>query len=581
MEGEAIITTSRAVSIPDQLQNFPTFIRTTMRDWKVHGLAVAVIKDGEIIFSQGFGLRDAAQGLEMTSRTLCPIASVTKAFTTMSVALVADDGLLDWDTPVRSYLPSFKLWDPFATERMTPRDMVTHRSGLPRHDSMWYGSTLSRQELFDRLQYLQPTSDLRSIWQYQNLMYMTAGYMTGEVAGTTWEDLVQRRIFDPLGMVNSGFSVHTMQQAPDFSRGYRKNKTKTVTMPYYEQNEALGPAGAIISNVEDLSRWLLLHLNGGRQAGTQLVSQGQIAQMHAPQMVVAGESKYPELQQGGYGLGWFTHIYRAHRIVHHGGNIDGFSTIASFMPDENLGIAVLVNMDGSPIRDILPFYVYDRFLGGDEVPWNARAIADQKELDAADKRGAQKTRMNRVQRTRPSHALPAYAGTYVHPAYGEFRVDYKDARLSVQYKRMDMHLKHYHYDTFEARFDDLDFHVLVSFTTNMRGTVDQVSVPLEPTVKNIAFDRAPDSSTRERAFLEPFTGTYDLVGNPLVVSFKGDVLQIQAPCMPAYELEPLQGTEFAFKGLSRYTIEFAQDRENRTNEAVVNLSESVFLVKRR
>src|SRR5579884_3599427 len=190
-----------------RLQGFEEFVGTIMQDWKVPGLAISIIKDGEIIFSNGFGKRDVDGGLEVTPQTLFPIASCSKAFTTTAMAMLADEGKLDWDTPVKHYLPTFKLYDSFVSEHMTPRDLVTHRSGLPRHDLMWYHSTRSRQELFDRLQYLEPSKDFRSLWQYQNLMYMTAGYLAGEVAGQSWEDLVQKRLFDPLGMTSSNFSV--------------------------------------------------------------------------------------------------------------------------------------------------------------------------------------------------------------------------------------------------------------------------------------------------------------------------------------------------------------------------------------
>ena len=179
----------------NQLQGFEDFVRTIIEYWKVPGVAVAIIKDGEIVHSQGYGLRNVAEGLQVTPETLFPIASCTKAFTSTSMALLADEGKLDWDTPVKEYIPSFKLYDSFATERLTPRDLVTHRSGLPRHDLMWYHSTYTRKELFDRLQYLEPSKDLRTLWQYQNLMYMAAGYLVGELSGQSWEEFAQKRIF--------------------------------------------------------------------------------------------------------------------------------------------------------------------------------------------------------------------------------------------------------------------------------------------------------------------------------------------------------------------------------------------------
>jgi CubicO group peptidase (beta-lactamase class C family) len=201
-----------------RLENFGDFVNKILQEWKVQGCAVAIIQDGELLLSQGFGLRNAAEGLEVTPETLFPIASCTKAFTATSMAMLADEGKLDWDTPVRTYLPSFRMFDSFATERMTPRDLVTHRSGLPRHDLMWYNSSRTRKELFERLQYLEPYKDLRTVWQYQNLMYMVAGYLVGELSGMSWEAFVQQRIFQPLGMTNSLFDIDQAKELPNCSR---------------------------------------------------------------------------------------------------------------------------------------------------------------------------------------------------------------------------------------------------------------------------------------------------------------------------------------------------------------------------
>ena len=176
---------------PEELRDFPDFVARVMDDWQVPGAAVAIAKDGRILLAEGFGLRDRDAGLPVTPRTLFAIGSSTKAFTTTSLALLADDGALDWDAPVKSYLPDFALRDPVASERISTRDLVTHRSGLPRHDLVWYGSPASRAELVARLRHLEPTQDFRATWQYQNLMYLTAGYLAGRIAGQDWEELVR------------------------------------------------------------------------------------------------------------------------------------------------------------------------------------------------------------------------------------------------------------------------------------------------------------------------------------------------------------------------------------------------------
>src|SRR5260370_29996546 len=296
--------TQEAPEAMPQLQGFGEFVRGIMQDWKIPGLAISVVKDGEVIFFQGFGKRDVDGGLEVTPQTLFPIASCTKAFTTMCLAILADEGKLDWDTPVKHYLPAFKLYDLFASEHMTPRDLVTHRSGLPRHDLIWYNSSSTRQELFDRLQYLEPNKDFRAVLQYQNLMYMAAGYLVGQIAGQSWEDFVQQRIFDRLGMSSSLFSTSAAQETTDFSFPYKEEKDEVKKIPFYEGQWSVAPAGAIVSNIADMTEWVLLHLNKGKHKGTQMVSENQVSQMHAPQMVAPVTFPFAEIPIASYGLGW-------------------------------------------------------------------------------------------------------------------------------------------------------------------------------------------------------------------------------------------------------------------------------------
>src|SRR5580658_8495174 len=221
-----------AIAAAQKLDGFDAFANKELRDWKCDGFAIAIVQDGKVILSKGYGLRDVKKNLPVTDKTLFAIGSATKSFTVTSLGVLVDQGKLDWDKPVRDYLPDFRLWDQFATERMTPRDLVTHRSGLPRHDLMWYNSPFTRQELFDRLRYLEPNKDFRTTFQYQNLMFMTAGYLAGHVAGTTWQQLVRKSIFEPLGMSGSNFSVNDMQKSADFSLPYTVVNDTVVDMPF-------------------------------------------------------------------------------------------------------------------------------------------------------------------------------------------------------------------------------------------------------------------------------------------------------------------------------------------------------------
>ncbi len=583
---------TETVTAPRELQGLDEFVQTLMEDWKVPGLALAIAKDGEIVHSKGYGMRDMEEGKPVTPDTLFPIASATKAFTTMSLAVLADDGKLDWDTPVREYLPSFRLYDQFASERMTPRDLVTHRSGLPRHDLMWYRTDATRKAIFDRLRYLEPNTDFRTFAQYQNLMYMTAGYLAGELSGRSWEDLVQERIFLPLGMDTSLFSYRQMRQTTDHALPYKKDKEQdaTVRIPYYQMSDdadadddPIGPAGSIKSSLADMSRWLLLHLNGGKHGDVQVVSEGQLKQMHAPQMVFPQfGSKHPETPHVSYGMGWFVEPYRGYNNIHHGGNIDGFTTLATFMPEKGLGAVILMNMNGSPVREILAHNIFDRLLGLDQVDWNARAHEDQDELEAAEERGKAKTEERRVPDTHPSHELDAYTGEFENPGYGRLRLERDGEALKGYYNTLTFDVTHYHYDIFEFYYEPFEVKLKGTFGSNVKGDIEALSIPLEPSVKDIVFTRVPSSEMMEPAFLERFVGEYDLMGRSLAVALKGDgSLLVSIPGQPDLEFEPYKGTEFVAKNLSELSIEFVVDEAGKVTEATIITMGGVFTAKRK
>src|ERR1022692_1349670 len=276
------------------LDGLDEFITQTMKDWKVPGLALAVIQGDKVTLIKGYGYRDMEKQLPVTPNTLFAIGSITKSFTVSTLGMEMDEGKVDWDKPVRDYLPAFKMYDPVLTEQMMIRDLITHRSGLPRHDMVWYSSDFSREDIVRRLQYLEPNKPLRSTFQYNNLMFLTAGYIAGLLNGKSWEDTIRERILTPLGMNGTNFSLKDTQSSPDFALPYRKGndvKAEVKRMPFDEQCPdrcAIGPAGEINSSVADMSRYVLFHLNKGNVEGKALLSENNSIQMQTPQMVIPG-----------------------------------------------------------------------------------------------------------------------------------------------------------------------------------------------------------------------------------------------------------------------------------------------------
>jgi CubicO group peptidase (beta-lactamase class C family) len=578
-----------AATKPDpkaQLKGFPEFVNKTMAEWKVPGMAIAIVKDGKVILSEGFGYKDVKNKLKVTPQTLFAIGSSSKAFTATAIGILMDQGKLDWDKPVREYLPTFKLWDNFATERMTPKDLITHRSGLPRHDLMWYGSSFSRKELFDRLQYLEPNKDFRATFQYQNLMFMTAGYLVGELSGTTWEDFVKKHIFDPLGMKNSNFSVEDSEKSSDFALPYLEKDDKVNEIPF-RNIDAIGPAGSINSNVIDMANWVLLNLNKGKFGDKQVISEANLSQLHTPQMIILEgpfrlTEKYDEMFFSSYGMGWIITSYRGHTWIHHGGNIDGFSAFVTFMPRDNMGMVILTNMNGSMLPEIVALNVYDRLLGLNQVPWSVRFKEIIDKMKAEAEKAKKEADKDRKLNTKLSHPLDEYAGDYSHPAYGVFSIQKDGENLKGSYNSLSFVLNHYHYDVFDAKSDLSDTPMKVAFGTDLKGNIASLAIQLEQAVKEIVFTRMPEKKMSERSFLEKFLGQYEFQGTVLTVQFKGEnTLVITAPGQPEMELVPYKGTEFNLKNVPGASIEFILDPSGVVQEAKIKQGGATFTAKKK
>ena len=568
---------------PVNLKGFSEFAAKTMAEWKVPGMAVAIVKDGKVIFAEGFGFRDVEQGLKVTPHTLFPIGSCSKAFTAADVGILVDEGKVGWDEPVRTYLPDFKLQDEYASEHATPRDLLSHRTGLPRHDLMWIGGQFDRRELYDRIRYLEMNKEFRSTWQYQNLMFMTAGYLVGKVDGSSWEDFTQKRILDPLGMKETNFSVALTQKAADFSRPYMEINDKIEQVPYRDIT-AVGPAGSINSNVLDMAQWVLMNLNKGKFGDKQVVSEASMAQIHSPQMLIPVPIRHNEVLYASYGMGWVVEPYRGHLLVWHNGGIDGFISQVAFLPRENAGLVILSNLNENSVPPIVSYNIIDRVLGLDQVDWNKRTRDDIAKGKAEDEKAKKEEDKDRKLNTQPSHPLADYAGDYENPAYGTFSVVKDGDSLKLKTPLLEAPLSHYHYDVFElkAMLLGTELKSKVAFATDLKGNIASLSVQLEPSVKDIVFARAADKGMTEKGFLEKFVGTYILSGAEIKIALQeGKGLVLTVPGQPEYELLPYRGTEFNLKGVQGYSAEFKQDAAGAVTELVFHQPNGTFTAKKK
>ncbi len=569
------------------LADFDAYVQRVMQDWKVPGAAIAIVKDGKVILSKGYGFRDVKNNLPVTEQTLFPIASITKSFTVATLATLSTEGKMDWDKPVREYLPDFRLYDEVLTAHVTVRDLVAHRTGLPRHDSTWYRSDLSREDLYSRLRYLEPNRDLRQEFQYNNLMFMTAGYLAGKLAGGTWEEAVQKRIFNPLGMRSSNFDLGaSLQSSKDVARAYRKDDSEAVhEVPAYTGDKALGPAGAIVSNLSDMTQYLLMYLNQGKHGEQQIISPSDVHAMTSPQMIIPSAEVDPELGYLHYGMGLFVLTYRGHKFVEHGGNLDGFSLLLSFLPDDHLGSVILLNMEASSLREVLAYSINDRLLGLSATDWNKRKLDRYLAFKDADKQARDKNYVPRRENTNFSHPLDEYVGEYSHPAYGTVLIERaaNDRDLKITYHTMKSTAQHWHYDVWRVPHDPLDLlqETEIMFNTDWNGNIASLSCAMEPAVKDIVFVRQPDRRMRERSFLEPLTGTYQIADFKVVVTLRPDnTLTATMPDQKVYELQPVRGNMFAAKGENGFAFDFKRDPAGKVTEFSLNQAGSSTVFKK-
>jgi len=549
------------------LKGFSEWVKKLMAEEKVPGMAVGIVKDGKVIFAEGFGVRGIKEKKPVTPNTLFAIGSTSKAFTAATAGILVDQGKLDWDTPVREYLPSFKLKDPFASEGMTPRDLMCHRSGLPRHDFAWINSSWPREKLFHAMRHLKPSQPFRTVWQYQNFMFMTAGYLVGQVAGTTWEKFTQKHIFDPLGMTHSNFSVEDSKKSPDFALPHGEKDDQVEEIPF-RNIDAIGPAGSINSCINDMTKWIILNLSKGKYGEKQIISEASLKEIHSPQMIVSKSIREKELFYGLYGMGWGITAYRGNLYISHGGGIDGFITQVALLPNENAGMVVLSNKSPNALSGIIANNIADRILGLEPVDWYGRYKKQRDEAEKEREKQKAEKDTDRVMNTTPSHPLQDYVGDYENPGYGVFNIVKDGDSLKGTYDDMELEFKHYHYDTFELSnemFEGFGVSLKATFYADKKGNIVKVAVPLEGSVSDIVFTRLPDKAMSDPEFLKKFVGIYILEEGEEKsegrVYLRGETtLIISVPGAPReFELVPYKGTEFTLKDMSGFSAEFIVD----------------------
>lgn len=557
----------------EALDGYRGTIEAAMEAWRVPGAAVAVVRDGEVVHARGYGVREAGTDAAVTDSTVFPIGSMTKSFTSLLAGALVEEGELAWDEPVRERLPEFRLGEDYAGDHATLVDLLSHRTGLPRHDLLWIAweeadTAVTRQDYLRTLRHLPASEPFRAAFQYNNFMYAVAGHLAGRVAGGSWEDLVRDRFLEPLEMRRTTFTVDSMQALPDHARGHHvvdagSDDARAETVEAF-RIDAMGPAGSINSSAAEMAAWLELQMRGGEVDGRRIVPEPAVEATHRRRIPVHGGPAQlltpPEMPHLDYALGWMVQNYRGHELLHHGGGITGFTSLMGVLPREDLGVVILTNRSGGAFTYAMMLETVDRFLGLEPKDWidRFRELEDQAE-QAQQEAEEDGDEGGDADDAPPTHPLEAYAGTYRHPAYGPLRVTHRRDSLTARLGTLDVALRHRHHGLFGARADDPlleGFELAFHFETGRSGDVEAVTVPLEPAVDPVRFERQAAARMRDPAFLDGLTGDYRVAGMTVEVRKRGErTLVFRQPGASA-ELVPVRGTRFRLEGQESATVEF-------------------------
>ena len=456
----AALALAPAVLAAQAREAFPgldAYVDAALKTWKVPGIGVAIVRNDSLIYAKGYGVREFGKPERVSEKTVFAIGSSSKAFTAASIAMLVDEKKVSLDAAVATYIPGFQLSDPYASREVNVRDVLSHRSGLARGELAWYGSGFDRDEIVRRVRFLEPSWSFRSQFGYQNIMYITAGQVVAHVSGKTWDDFVRGRIFVPLGMTSSSTTTRGLASVADLAQPHAEVRD-TVRAIAWRNIDNAGPAGSINASVVDMAQWVRLQLGRGEYAGKRLISARLADDMHQAHTVIrvdsASRAANPDTHLKAYGLGWFLEDYRGRMVVHHGGNVDGFSALVAMIPEEKFGVVLLTNMNGSGLPDALMLKLFDLHLKAPPKDW---AGDGYKRLEAARARAREaqaREGSQRVANTKPSLPLAAYAGAYTDSLYGDLTIREENGKLQLVFgPNWKGELEHWHFDSFRVRFD--------------------------------------------------------------------------------------------------------------------------------
>jgi CubicO group peptidase (beta-lactamase class C family) len=448
-------------------------VEHTLDAWHIPGGAIAIVINDKLVYANGYGVRELGKNERVTTETLFEIASTSKAFTTTSMAILVGEKKMKWDDPVRQYIDYFHFTDPCADSLVTMRDIVSHRSGFARHDELWDNTAFPREQIIRAVGHLKVAKPIRTVYQYNNDMFMTAGEAVGAAATMPLDTFLETRIFDPLGMTSTMTSSPAFLNTPNHASGHQwSSKTHTISVQPYSKIDNIGGAGHIKSNAHDMAQWLRLQLAGGMIDGKRIVSAEALNETKTAQFVLTPDPDIDlETNVRSYAMGWNVQDYRGDLLVSHAGAINGYRTQVALLPKEHAGVVVMINAGRGYAGISIRNQIADMILGHGTRDWDAALLA-------ADAKGDEKALAHQKERqskrrtdTHPSRELAVYAGTYSHPAYGPVTVSLDHDALVLHWQRINTPMTHWQFDTFSAVDEANDLDEEVTFHLGDDGNV--------------------------------------------------------------------------------------------------------------
>ncbi len=466
----------------NNVASFDAYVQKSIKEWEVPGMAIVVVKDNKIVFKKAYGTKELGTNQLVDNQTLFICASTTKAMTAACLGILVDEGKLNWDDPVIKYLPDFQLYDPYVTRELRVRDLLIHSSGVGNTDYLWGDNTLSADEILQHMKLAKPSYSMRSSFIYQNIFYLAAGKVIEKISGIPWSIFIKQRIFQPLGMLRTKSEFKQIQDA-NFTKPHFSIEGKITVIEHNTNTDVIGPAGSVLSTIDDISLWLQCMLDSSKYLGGRLVKPETWKELLKPQTIVTEEQFYPTQRITKpnfttYSLGWFQQDYKGKKLNFHTGSLAGAVAIHAQMPEERTGVYIFANLDHAEIRHALMFKALDQFALGGDRDWSNEFLTLYAQLKIEGEKKEKEFEAKRVLNTDPILSLESYTGKFEDPLYGSIEITVKDGSLDATINHLYAgKLAHWNYESFRLRYAKKWYgQSNVIFRQNMQGKINEIVV---------------------------------------------------------------------------------------------------------